>query len=59
MKKILLQDIVIKAGTVFNPSPIRKELIGEGHYEHVLGLTDDTSGDLCYFIDPDDPGMGS
>jgi len=56
MKKILLQDIVIKAGTVFETAPWKTTRC-EDHFSHVIGLTDDTSGDLCYYIDPDDPKM--
>jgi len=56
MKKVLLQDIVIPAGTVFDTAP-DKTTRAEGHFSHVIGLTNDTSGDLTYYIDPDDPEM--
>lgn len=57
MNKVLKQDIVIPAGTVFKPSPVHKDLIADGHYEHVIGLTKDSFGDLTYYIDPDDPEL--
>lgn len=56
MKKILLQDIIIKAGTVFTEAP-NESFRCKGHFNHVIGLSNDTSGDLTYYIDPDDPEL--
>jgi hypothetical protein len=48
MKKVLLKDIVIPAGTVFDDTP-RKREYGEGCYvEAVIGLTKDTAGHITY-----------
>ena len=57
MKKVLLQDIVIKAGTVFDSAARKTERLGEGHFCHVIGLTNDSSGDLVYYVDPADPDL--
>jgi len=51
MKKVLLKDIVIPKGTVFNRSPITTERYGEDHFECVIGLSKNTSGFLEYCID--------
>jgi hypothetical protein len=56
-KMVLLKPIVIPAGTVFSKAPVKSERIGDGHYSHVFGLSPDTSGDVCYFIDPEDSAM--
>jgi hypothetical protein len=55
--KVLKQDIVIPAGTIFHRSPLRRELIGDDHFEHVVGLTNDSCGELSYYVDPNDPEL--
>jgi len=52
LKKRLLKDIVIPAGTVFDEAPMRIEHFESGHYHCTVGLTNDTSGDFTYHIDP-------
>lgn len=51
MKVRLKKDIVIKAGTIFHEAPIRTERSGEGHIEHIFGLTKHTTGHLVYNIE--------
>lgn len=53
MRARLKRDIVIPAGTIFDDAPRRIDM-AQGHIEHVLGLTKDSAGSLCYFLDPDD-----
>lgn len=52
----LKQDILIKAGTVFELAPSIVQRY-DRHHESVIGLTKDSSGSLAYFIDPNDPGL--
>lgn len=54
---VLKKDIVIPAGTVFSRAPVKTERVGDQHFSHIIGLTNDSSGDLTYFIDPDDPAL--
>ena len=54
-KKVLLKDIVIPAGTVFDTAPHRTER-DNSHYDCVIGLSDNTHGTLTYCIDPDYKG---
>ena len=42
---------MIKAGTIFHEAPIRTERSGEGHIEHIFGLTKHTTGHLVYNIE--------
>lgn len=56
VKMKLLRDIVIPAGTVFD------EILGgsstqygTGNFAFIVGLTKDSSGQLVYGIDQDDP----
>lgn len=53
MKKVLLKDIVIPAGTMFTEAP-RKTIRGPGFGEAVFGLTNDSAGSIIYDIDGDD-----
>ena len=57
MSKILLQDIVIPKGTIFHRAPIKVERFGETHFSRTIRLTPDSSGDLTYSIDADDPDL--
>jgi len=54
MKKVLMQDISIPAGTVFDTAP-QKTTRDNTHYDCVIGLSDNTHGTLTYCIDPDYP----
>lgn len=51
MKKVLLKDLVIPAGTVFSAAPIKTERAG-GHVEAIVSISKNT----CAFvtIDPTD-----
>ena len=53
MKKKLLKDIVIKAGTIFTDAPRRTER-SHGFGEAVIGLTNDSFGAVVYDIEGDD-----
>ena len=57
MKVRLKKDIVIKAGTVFETAPVKTERIGDGHVAHIFGLSKDTSGEISYCIESDDPDL--
>lgn len=52
MKK-LIKDIVIPAGTIFQDAPQRTERFGDGHIQATIGLTDNTTGDVTYFVGDD------
>lgn len=54
---VLQKDIVIPAGTVFHRAPRKTTRVGKGHYIAGVGLTNNTSGDLVYYVDPDEPEM--
>ena len=58
MSIVLKKDIVIPAGTVFHTASTKTQRFGNSHYEHVIGLTDDSCGFLNYDVDPDDPALG-
>jgi uncharacterized C2H2 Zn-finger protein len=47
---VLIKDIVIPAGTVFNQAPVKTER-SDCYFQHVVGLSDNTSGDFNYCID--------
>ena len=53
MKKLLLRDIVIPAGTMFHDAP-SSTTRAPGHIVATIGFSPNTSGDLVYFVD-DDP----
>ena len=57
MSKVLLKDIVIPAGTVFDAAPHRTER-DDTHYDCTIGLSDNTHGTLTYCIDPDFDELG-
>lgn len=50
----LKKDIVIPAGTVFHPASCKTVRFQDGHAVACIGLTKDSTGDLNYFVDPDD-----
>jgi len=53
-KKVLLKDIVIKAGTVFESIDGRTSNYVDGNYSCTLGLTKDSYGELIYSFDTND-----
>ena len=57
MKVRLKRDIIIPAGTIFDDAPRRIDM-APGHVQHIIGLTDDSSGSLIYYFDPRDPCLG-
>ena len=54
-KKVLLKDIIIPAGTVFQQAP-SKTTRDNSHFDCVIGLSQNTSGTLTYGLDNDFPG---
>lgn len=54
MKKVLLKDIIIKAGTVFDTAP-SKTTRDDSHFDCTVGLSKNTCGTFTYCIDPDFP----
>lgn len=56
MRVKLKQDIIIPAGTILDDAP-RTLAMCRGHVAYVIGLTKDSSGLMCYFVDPDDPAL--
>ena len=52
MKKVLIKDIIIPAGTVFMDAPTRSERSG-GHVQATIGLTKDSCGFITYCLDDD------
>lgn len=53
MKKVLLKDIVIPAGTVFYDTPTKREFSKGCFVEAVVGLTKDTAGMFSYEVSAD------
>jgi hypothetical protein len=51
--KVLLKDIVIKAGTVFRNVDDEEREFAEDNYACTVGLTKNTAGEIIYGIDPD------
>lgn len=51
MKWRLKQDIVIKAGTIFDSAPTETRRVGDGHAETIIGLTKNSYGSLVYSIE--------
>jgi len=47
----LLKDIVIPAGTVFSTAPAKTERFGNDHVSRVIGLSQNTAGEVNYCID--------
>ena len=50
MKKVLLKDLVIPAGTVFDGAPIKTERAEDAFVECVIGLTKNTVGYVTYEV---------
>ena len=50
MKKVLLKDIVIPAGTIFDDAPTKTTRLEGEHVECVIGLTKNTAGTLTYDV---------
>lgn len=51
MKKVLIKDIVIPAGTVFDSAPFKTERPGDGHIQAIIGFSKDSSGSIEYCLD--------
>lgn len=49
----LKRDITIPAGTIFDEAPIKTQRCGGVHFEHIFGLSKDSTGHLVYAIEPD------
>lgn len=56
MKKVLLKDIIIPAGTVFTDANGVVDRI-QGHYGTFLGLTKNTCGEFVYAFGDDEEEM--
>lgn len=54
MKKKLLKDLVIPAGTIFTEAPRKTARKCPGFGETIFGLTDDSFGSVVYDIEGDD-----
>jgi len=50
MPKILKKDIIIPKGTIFYIAPTVTNRHGSDHYEHVIGLTNNSCDFLTYCI---------
>ncbi len=50
---VLLKDIVIPAGTLIGPAPIKREL-APGHGEILVSMTPDNTASLVLFVDGDE-----
>ena len=53
VKKVLLKDIVIPAGTVFSKSPESSHINSDDFVSCVIGLSNNTFGELHYDISDD------
>lgn len=53
VKMVLLKDIVIPKGTVLTQAPPKSQRFGDNHFEAVIGLSPNTSGEFTYCIDSD------
>ncbi len=51
---VLKKDIVIPAGTKFQRAPYKTKRHGNVHWDCVIGLSPNSSGDFCYCVEPDD-----
>jgi len=51
MTKVLIKDLIIPKGTVFNDAPEKVGRYGDGHIEAIFGLTSDTYGTVYYSFD--------
>lgn len=54
MKKVLLKDIVIPAGTVLSDAPSRTERSDGIFAECVIGLSKNSFGTFTYEVNPED-----
>jgi len=54
MKKALIKDLVIPAGTIFDEAPTRTDRVASGCVRATIGLTDNTSGSIEYWCDGDE-----
>ena len=54
MKKVLIRDLVIPAGTVFDTAPTSTTRADDCFVEAVIGLTKNTYGTVTYCVNDDD-----
>jgi hypothetical protein len=57
MRTVLLKDIVIPAGTIFDSCEDHTIRYGSGSVRTSIGLTRNSAGDLIYDIDHGDPDL--
>jgi hypothetical protein len=50
MRVVLLKDIVILRGTIFDTAPTNTRRFGEGHVEAIFGLSKDSYGTVHYCL---------
>lgn len=50
MKKVLLKDIVIPAGTIFDDAPTKTSRTYGCYVESIVGLTRNTAGSFIYEV---------
>jgi hypothetical protein len=50
MKHVLMKDIVIPAGTIFDDAPLRTVRAPGAYMQTVIGLTRDTAGTFEYEV---------
>ncbi len=51
MRKVLIKDLIIPKGTVFDTAPTKTVRYGDEHIQAVFGLTKDTFGTVEYCFD--------
>lgn len=54
MRKVLVKDLVIPAGTIFDSAPTKTERHGDGCVQAVIGLSKNTYGTIEYWCDDDE-----
>lgn len=59
MRKVLLRDIVIPAGTVFDDAPTQTVRTPGVYGEAIIGLTNDTCGSITYECGAGDPELAA
>jgi len=57
MKKVLIKDLIVPAGTVFDNAPLRTERPGDGCVQAIIGLSKNTAGSVEYWLDGDEEEM--
>ena len=57
MSKVLIKDLVIPAGTIFEDAPTRTDRVAKGCFMATIGLSDNTSGSIEYWLNDDKEEM--